>query len=176
MNLFYFISFISLILTSSLAFQTPIYNGDIYMMNEEKFLHNRKNLISVLNFPESTTISASMKDTDAVDFNNILEECNSSFSIPTGYLTTFNSTGSLPDEMDKTGMCFLRCFYEKSDLITNWKLNGDKIRKYMWPATGDSVEVCEQEKSKEPNACVRLYAIAKCLMLRAIVDARNKPV
>uniref|UniRef100_A0A1A9VQK7 Uncharacterized protein n=1 Tax=Glossina austeni TaxID=7395 RepID=A0A1A9VQK7_GLOAU len=121
-------------------------------------------------------IFVTMKAADTVDFDDVIEECNSSFSIPTDYLTSFNSSGSLPDVTDKTGMCFLRCFYEKSGFIKNWKLSDAKIRKYMWPATGDSIEICEQEKSNEPNACVRLYSIIKCLMLRALVDARNKPV
>ncbi|KAL9895129.1 odorant-binding protein 84a isoform 1-T1 [Glossina fuscipes fuscipes] len=171
MNALHFIIFINFLLNSTLSYRTPVYNGDIYLVSEEKFLQNRKNLLS-----KSANSSVTMEAADIVDFDDVIEECNSSFSIPTDYLTSFNSTGSLPDVTDKTGMCFLRCFYEKSGFIKNWKLSDVKIRKYMWPATGDSMEVCEQEKNKELNACVRLYAIVKCLMLRAIVDARNKPV
>lgn len=30
--------------------------------------------------------------------------------------------------------------------------------------------------ARETCPCKRTYAIAKCLMLRALVDARNKPI
>jgi len=32
--------------------------------------------------------------------------------------------------------------------MTDYKLNTDLVRKYVWPATGDSIEACEAEGSK----------------------------
>ncbi|XP_037944300.1 general odorant-binding protein 84a [Teleopsis dalmanni] len=136
-------------------------NGDIYVIK-----------ISSYNF----TVTTEMPTKNATDLEAVTNLCNSSFSIPIDYLEEFNNTGELPDIIDKTGMCFIRCFYEKSGFIDNWALNVELIRQYMWPATGDSISYCQEQGKNEVNACVRTYAIAKCLMIRAIVDARNKPV
>ncbi|KPU79372.1 Odorant-binding protein 84a, isoform B [Drosophila ananassae] len=95
--------------------------------------------------------------------------------VPYANVLTFNSTGALPDETDKTSMCYFHCFFEKSGLMKDYKLNADLVRKYVWPATGDSLEVCENEAKEETNACERGYAIVKCVFIRSLTDARNKP-
>nr|QIS77206.1 OBP13 [Episyrphus balteatus] len=118
----------------------------------------------------------STKSASSMDLKEVMDTCNSSFTIPMDYIIEFNTTGILPDETDKTGMCYIRCAFEKLGLIKDWKLDKPLLQNTMWPATGDSVEVCEQEGKSESNACVRTYAIAKCLMIRAIVDARDKQV
>ncbi|XP_067615275.1 general odorant-binding protein 84a-like [Eurosta solidaginis] len=110
------------------------------------------------------------------NFTEVVKECNSSFTIPLEYMQQFNETAELPNTTDKTGMCFLRCYMETTGIIRNWKLNRSLIRKTMWPATGDSIPVCEKEGANETCPCKRSYAIAKCLMIRAIVDAPSKPI
>ncbi|XP_039493985.1 general odorant-binding protein 84a isoform X1 [Drosophila santomea] len=102
--------------------------------------------------------------------------CADENMIPYANVLQFNSTGELPDDKDKaTSMCYFHCFFEKSGLMTDYKLNTDLVRKYVWPATGDSVEACEAEGKDETNACMRGYAIVKCVFTRALTDARNKP-
>ena len=44
--------------------------------------------------------------------------------------------------------CFIRCLFEKSGFIENWKLNAKKIRENIWPAMGDTMEVCEKQGCK----------------------------
>ncbi|XP_017037563.1 general odorant-binding protein 84a isoform X1 [Drosophila kikkawai] len=95
--------------------------------------------------------------------------------IPYANVLQFNITGELPDDKDKTSMCYFNCFFEKSGLMKDYKLNKDLVRKYVWPATGDSIQVCEDEGKEELNACERGYAIVKCVFVRALTDARNKP-
>ncbi|XP_037944299.1 general odorant-binding protein 84a-like [Teleopsis dalmanni] len=89
-----------------------------------------------------------MPTKNVTDLEAVTNLCNSSFSIPIDYLEEFNNTGELPDIIDKTGMCFIRCFYEKSGFIDNWALNVELIRQYMWPATGDSISYCQEQGSK----------------------------
>ncbi|XP_034664474.1 general odorant-binding protein 84a isoform X2 [Drosophila subobscura] len=109
-------------------------------------------------------------------FKSIRVQCADENLIPYANVLQFNTTGALPDEKDKTSMCYFHCFFEKSGLMDNYKLNADLVRKYVWPATGDSIEACEKQGKDEANACERGYAIIKCVVLRALTDARNIPV
>ncbi|XP_023176726.1 general odorant-binding protein 84a isoform X2 [Drosophila hydei] len=102
--------------------------------------------------------------------------CAEEFLLPYAHVLQFNNTGKLADEKDMTSMCYFRCFFEKAGLVENFKLNPNVVRKYMWPATGDSIEYCESQGVNEKNACVRTYSIAQCAMTRALTDARNKPM
>nr|QKN21113.1 odorant-binding protein [Bactrocera correcta] len=125
---------------------------------------------------ETTTPSAGAANETGFDFQEVVRTCNASYTIPLEYIQQFNETAELPNITDKTGMCFLRCYMEKTGLLRDWQLNPTLIRQTMWPATGDSLPVCQNEGSRETCPCKRTYAIAKCLMLRALVDARNKPL
>nr|ALS40412.1 general odorant binding protein 84a-like protein-1 [Zeugodacus tau]QKN21561.1 odorant-binding protein [Zeugodacus tau] len=125
---------------------------------------------------ETTTPMAEAANASGFDFQDVVRTCNASFTIPLEYIQRFNETAELPNTTDKTGMCFLKCYMEKTGLLRNWQLNSTLIRQTMWPATGDSIPVCQNEGSRETCPCKRTYAIAKCLMLRALVDARNKPI
>ncbi|XP_037817866.1 general odorant-binding protein 84a [Lucilia sericata] len=171
---FYLIYFSFILLGSIECLQKAKDNGSIYITNEESFLKDIKQSTDAALLSSTTTNMP--ENPNFINFDELISLCNSSFYIPMQYYVQFNTTGQLPDLVDKTGMCFVRCVYEKSGLIDNWKLNAEKIRANIWPATGDSIEVCEKEGAKEKNACVRTYAIAKCLTLRALVDARNKPM
>ncbi|XP_018787917.1 PREDICTED: general odorant-binding protein 84a-like [Bactrocera latifrons] len=125
---------------------------------------------------ETTTPNAGAANETGFDFLEVVRTCNASYTIPLEYIQQFNETAELPNITDKTGMCFLKCYMEKSGLLRDWQLNPTLIRQTMWPATGDSLPVCQNEGSRETCPCKRTYAIAKCLMLRALVDARNKPL
>nr|XP_014097710.1 general odorant-binding protein 84a [Bactrocera oleae] len=125
---------------------------------------------------ETTTPSVRAANVSGFDFEEVVRTCNASFTVPLEYIQQFNETAELPNITDKTGMCFLKCYMENTGLLRNWQLNPTLIRQTMWPATGDSIPVCQNEGSRETCPCKRTYAIAKCLMLRALVDARNKPI
>lgn len=142
-------------------------NGDIYIINYDSFDGDVDDI--------STTTQAP-RDPDFIDFDQVSRTCNESFITSLSNTLLFNTTGKLLDENDKTSMCYFRCFFEKSGLMNNFKLNTELVRKYLWPATGDSIEHCELERKDEPNACVRAYAITQCIMMRALTDARNKPM
>ncbi|XP_030374255.1 general odorant-binding protein 84a [Scaptodrosophila lebanonensis] len=142
-------------------------NGDIYIVSHYTFDGD---------IDDISTTTPKPADPDYIDFDEITHICNASFITPISNVLTFNSTGSLPDDNDTTSMCYFRCFFEKSGLMDNFKLNAELVRKYVWPATGDSIEYCEsQGKETETNGCIRGFAIVKCVMLRALTDARNKP-
>nr|NP_001097700.2 Odorant-binding protein 84a, isoform C [Drosophila melanogaster]ABW08613.2 Odorant-binding protein 84a, isoform C [Drosophila melanogaster] len=142
-------------------------NGDIFIINYDSFDGDVDDI--------STTTSAP-READYVDFDEVNRNCNASFITSMTNVLQFNNTGDLPDDKDKvTSMCYFHCFFEKSGLMTDYKLNTDLVRKYVWPATGDSVEACEAEGKDETNACMRGYAIVKCVFTRALTDARNKP-
>ncbi|XP_065354599.1 general odorant-binding protein 84a [Calliphora vicina] len=171
---FYLIYFSLILLGSIETLQKAKNNGDTYIVAEETFLKDIKQSTEAALL--STTSTSSSEKSNMINLDDMISTCNTSFYIPMQYYVKFNRTGELPDLVDKTGMCFIRCVFEKSGFIENWKLNAEKIRANIWPATGDSIEVCEKEGAKENNACVRTYAIAKCLTLRSLVDARNNPV
>ncbi|XP_034488722.1 general odorant-binding protein 84a [Drosophila innubila] len=141
-------------------------NGDIYIVNYDSFDGDMDDI--------STTTQAP-RDPNFIDFDEISRICNESFITSLSNTLLFNTTGKLLDENDKTSMCYFRCFFEKSGFMENFKLNVEMVRKYLWPATGDSIDHCESERKDELNACVRAFAITQCLMLRALTDARNMP-
>ncbi|XP_053947519.1 general odorant-binding protein 84a-like [Anastrepha ludens] len=125
---------------------------------------------------EMTTAMADDGSAQGFDYKEVVRICNASFTVPLEYMQRFNETAELPNTTDKTGMCFMRCYMENAGLLRNWQLNRALIMQTMWPATGDSIPVCQNEGSRETCPCKRAYAIAKCLMIRALVDARNKPI
>ncbi|EDW59521.1 general odorant-binding protein 84a isoform X1 [Drosophila virilis] len=142
-------------------------NGDIFIINYDSFDGDVDDI--------STTTQAP-REAGYIDFDEIMHACNASFVTPMSNVLQFNTTGKLFDEKDMTSMCYFRCFFEKAGIIENFKLNPDVVRKYMWPATGDSIEFCESQAMDEQNACVRTYTIAQCAMMRALTDARNTPM
>ncbi|XP_001359755.3 general odorant-binding protein 84a isoform X4 [Drosophila pseudoobscura] len=142
-------------------------NGDIFIINYDSFDGDVDDI-------STTTIAP--RAADYVDFDEVMHYCNASFITPMSNVLQFNTTGALPDENDKTSMCYFHCFFEKAGLMDNYKLNADLVRKYVWPATGDSIEVCENEGKDVTNSCGRGFAIIKCVVLRALTDARNNPV
>ncbi|XP_017049126.1 general odorant-binding protein 84a isoform X2 [Drosophila ficusphila] len=142
-------------------------NGDIFIINYDSFDGD---------IDDISTTTPAPREADYVDFEEVNRNCNASFITSSSNVLQFNSTGELPDDKDKaTSMCYFNCFFEKSGLMTDYKLNSDLVRKYVWPATGDSIEACEAEGKDETNACVRGYSIVKCVFIRALTDARNKP-
>ncbi|XP_036229806.1 general odorant-binding protein 84a isoform X2 [Bactrocera oleae] len=138
-------------------------NGDIFVQHKEQ----RECVAPII---VQSNGSFSSEGTD------VMHICNNSFSIPNDYIVQFNTNGALSDTVDKTGMCFIRCYFEKASLIKNWQLNRDLIMQTMWPIKADSIEFCELESKQEMNACVRSYAIAKCLMKRGFEDTCNHTV
>ncbi|XP_023033995.1 general odorant-binding protein 84a [Drosophila willistoni] len=110
------------------------------------------------------------------NFLVVRTSCAEEFLVPYAYAFQFNNTDAVLDDKDLTSMCYFRCFFERSGLMENFKFNVDLVRKYLWPATGDSIEYCEGLAKDEENPCRRTYTIAKCAMLRAATDARNKPM
>ncbi|XP_017480316.1 PREDICTED: general odorant-binding protein 84a [Rhagoletis zephyria] len=147
----------------------PKDNGDIYVQ------HKTQSVMAGIT-ADQTDIPKAAQTYGSNIFNveEVMRTCNASFSIPMDYIVQFNTTGELSDTTDKTGMCFIRCFLEKSGLIKNWHLNKDLIMQTMWSIIADSVELCESESESEVNACVRTYAIAKCLMKRTLEAAGNQ--
>ncbi|KAH8243153.1 hypothetical protein KR032_004999 [Drosophila birchii] len=141
-------------------------NGDVFIINYDSFDGDVDDI---------STTTAAPREANYVDFDEVNRNCNASFITPIPNVLQFNSTGELPDDKDKTSMCYFHCFFEKSGLMKDYKLNTDLVRKYVWPATGDSIEACDNEAKEELNACERGYAIVKCVFIRALTDARNKP-
>ncbi|EDV93390.1 general odorant-binding protein 84a [Drosophila grimshawi] len=142
-------------------------NGDIFIINYDNFDGDVDDISTTTQVP---------REEGYIDMDEIVHVCNTSFITPLSVLQQFNTTGKLLDETDRTSMCFIRCFFEKTGILDNYKLNVDLVRKYMWPATGDSIEYCEAQGKDEVNPCIRIYVIIQCCMIRALTDARNKPM
>ncbi|KAH8417338.1 hypothetical protein KR222_009096 [Zaprionus bogoriensis] len=142
-------------------------NGDIYIINYDSFDGDLDDISTTTEAPRAA---------DFVDFDEVSRLCNASFITPMSNTLLFNTTGKLLDEKDITSKCYFRCFFEKAGLLENFRFNVDLVRKYMWPATGDSIEYCESQGMNETNACIRSYSITQCAMMRALTDARNKPM
>ncbi|CAK1541406.1 unnamed protein product [Leptosia nina] len=59
------------------------------------------------------------KSVDNFDLSEVMSECNETFRIEMSYIDSINSTGSFPDEMDKTPKCFIRCMLEKYEVTSD---------------------------------------------------------
>uniref|UniRef100_A0A034WTG5 Pheromone-binding protein-related protein 4 n=1 Tax=Bactrocera dorsalis TaxID=27457 RepID=A0A034WTG5_BACDO len=93
-------------------------------------------------------VSAQANGSVSSEGMDVAHICNNSFSIPSDYIVQFNRNGDLPEIVDKTGMCFIRCYFEKAGLLKNWQLNKGLIMQTMWPIKADSIAICEPEASK----------------------------
>ncbi|XP_067615285.1 general odorant-binding protein 84a isoform X2 [Eurosta solidaginis] len=164
-----FIVLVVIINCSKIAAQRPRDNGDIYVRRSDQIANSKTSTNE-----NGQPIVLQENNNSSVNVEEIMNICNSSFSIPIDYIIQFNTTGELPDTTDKTGMCYIRCYFEKSGLIENWKLNKDLVMSVMWPIMYDSIDACEREEKNEINACVRTYAIAKCLMTRTLYNVHNQ--
>ncbi|CAG9559449.1 unnamed protein product [Danaus chrysippus] len=68
----------------------------------------------------STTPNSMEEQMDKIsnDLIPIMAECNETFRIEMYYLESLNTSGSFPDETDRTPKCFLRCMLEKSEVAS----------------------------------------------------------
>lgn len=63
--------------------------------------------------------------------------------------------------------------------MKDYKLNADLVRKYVWPATGDSLEACENEASKLVALYGKLlrneYIISTCQRMKPMPAREGLP-
>ena len=95
-SLCYLIIFIVILLKSIETLQKAKDNGDIYIVDEDKFIKEiRKQMQteSVLNINENENLSTTPTiPSDRINFDEIISVCNSSFSIPMRKLHNFINT------------------------------------------------------------------------------------
>lgn len=70
--------------------------------------HNNHSNIENNSAIEDNSSSESSNKTNEINLANISSHCNESFRITMDYLTELNTTGSFPDESDKTPMVKLQ--------------------------------------------------------------------
>ncbi|OWR54818.1 uncharacterized protein LOC116777154 [Danaus plexippus] len=120
----------------------------------------------------STTPNSMEEQMDKIsnDLRPVMAECNETFRIEMYYLETLNTTGSFPEELDRTPKCFLRCVLEKAEVasadsqfdVSRTADVFDQIRVLphddlvkMATTCSDRAETCK---------CERAYQYLKCLM------------
>ncbi|XP_017486683.1 PREDICTED: general odorant-binding protein 84a-like isoform X1 [Rhagoletis zephyria] len=111
--------------------------------------NSMNNRLDVQPSMETKTTMAENPSAMGFDFEAAVRTCNASFPTPIEYIQQFNETAELPNTADKTSMCFMHCYMEKTGLMRNWQLNRALIMQTMWPATGDSIPVCQNEGSRK---------------------------
>uniref|UniRef100_A0A1L8DPC7 Putative odorant binding protein obp16 n=2 Tax=Nyssomyia neivai TaxID=330878 RepID=A0A1L8DPC7_9DIPT len=100
--------------------------------------------------------------------------CNESFRTSDEFLEQLNKTGSFPDETDKTPMCFLKCYLEKTDIISDeGDINEPKIFEMFPTLNSDATEDCKKEMDHSNNVCEKVYFLVRCVMTRLLVDGRG---
>ncbi|PSN31007.1 hypothetical protein C0J52_20464 [Blattella germanica] len=103
-------------------------------------------------------------------------ECNKLFPTADEAEEHLRNLGSLPDESDKTALCFIHCIMEKTGMINEEKElqapviveklkgfpNGTEIENLE-----EMVEKCVEENTQEDH-CEKAYGFAKCIMTSEI--------
>ncbi|XP_034827943.1 general odorant-binding protein 84a [Maniola hyperantus] len=127
---------------------------------------------------QTTKVSASIEERDNIEEFNLIEvmvECNDSFRVEMSYLESFNKSGSLPDETDKTPKCYMRCVLEKAGIASPASQFNVKRTAEIFPQLRD---VPEEDIIKMATACTdrpetckceRSYQYLKCLM-EAVIE------
>ncbi|XP_059610264.1 general odorant-binding protein 84a [Phlebotomus argentipes] len=100
--------------------------------------------------------------------------CNESFRTTEEFLQELNKTGSFPDESDKTPMCFLKCYLEKTSIISDeGDINDEKVLVMFPTLTTDGIDDCKKEMDHTNNVCEKVYFLVRCVMTRMLVDGRS---
>ncbi|KAJ9598306.1 hypothetical protein L9F63_010984 [Diploptera punctata] len=112
-------------------------------------------------------------------FNEARSECNQTFPTANEVELHLINLGSLPDESDKTPMCFVHCVMEKTGMMTEEGVlvaekfveilktfpNGTEVE-----GLDKMVEKCVEENSNQEEHCDKAYEFAKCLMSEEILQ------
>ncbi|XP_041971810.1 general odorant-binding protein 84a isoform X2 [Aricia agestis] len=105
------------------------------------------------------------------DLMQIMTDCNDTFRVEMTYLQSLNSSGSFPDETDKTPKCFLRCVLEKSEIASeDGVFDTERTAEIFTLIRGDmpindvkeTATECA-ERIEETCKCERSYDYLKCL-------------
>lgn len=61
------------------------------------------------------------------------------------YLVDLNTTGSFPDETDKTPMCFIRCYLNSVGILKEDELDREKAIEMNWSTSEEALDECYTE-------------------------------
>ncbi|XP_031621349.1 general odorant-binding protein 84a [Contarinia nasturtii] len=109
---------------------------------------------------------------DQLDQMAIMQHCNESFRTTMEYLEDLNSTGSFPDETDKTPMCYIRCYLDAVGILKDDELNLERANEMQWSTCEETIPECQKEVADRTNPCEKAYFLTRCVMMRNIVDMR----
>nr|AII00998.1 odorant binding protein [Dendrolimus kikuchii] len=104
-----------------------------------------------------------------IDLNEVMAECNKSFTIQMSYVDALNKTGSFPDESDKTPKCYVRCMLEKTGIMSSDGVFDLKRIPVVFANQHDGDFLVKDEviaslcaERKEKCQCEKAYNFMKC--------------
>ncbi|XP_045503408.1 general odorant-binding protein 84a [Colias croceus] len=112
------------------------------------------------------------------DITDIRSECNETFRIEMFYLESLNTTGSFPDETDKTPKCYVRCVLERSLVMSeDGQFDPERtadtfMRSDIPPDTVKRMADGCSERS-ETCKCERAYQYMRCLLQMVVEDKKE---
>ncbi|XP_068623761.1 general odorant-binding protein 84a-like [Battus philenor] len=126
----------------------------------------------------TTTATMTKEDQDVrndIDLINIMKDCNETFRIGMSYLEQLNSSGSFPDETDRTPKCYIRCVLETSGVASDEGLFDPPLAAALLMQVRSSFDSNELEDfatscmdRQETCKCERSYQFIKCIMEKEI--------
>uniref|UniRef100_A0A1B0CKG5 Putative odorant binding protein obp16 n=1 Tax=Lutzomyia longipalpis TaxID=7200 RepID=A0A1B0CKG5_LUTLO len=91
--------------------------------------------------------STSQKRSNEMTPIEAMSMCNESFRTTEEYLDQLNKTGSFPDETDKTPMCFIKCYLEKMNILSDeGDINDVKIFEMFPSMNSDTIDDCKKRR------------------------------
>ncbi|KAJ2942937.1 hypothetical protein O0L34_g15127 [Tuta absoluta] len=114
---------------------------------------------------------------EAEDWVKVVNVCNDSFRIEMAYIEALDTSGSFPDETDRTPKCFVRCLLETSGVASEDGIYDPKMAAKVFAGKRGGKVMNDLEdlaKSCAPRdeqcMCERAYQFTKCLMEKEIEE------
>nr|ARO70173.1 Odorant Binding Protein 14 [Dendrolimus punctatus] len=109
------------------------------------------------------------KTVEEIDLNEVMAECNKSFTIQMSYVDALNKSGSFPDETDKTPKCYVRCMLINTGIMSNGGVLDPKRVPVIFASKHDGEVLVQDEviaslcaERKEKCQCEKAYNFVKC--------------
>uniref|UniRef100_A0A1B0DAQ8 Uncharacterized protein n=1 Tax=Phlebotomus papatasi TaxID=29031 RepID=A0A1B0DAQ8_PHLPP len=92
-----------------------------------------------------SSVVSSKRSTHEMSTLEAMVACNESFRTSEEFLQELNKTGSFPEEADKTPMCFLKCYLEKTAVISDeGDINEEKVHEIYPTLASDGIDDCKK--------------------------------
>ncbi|XP_038217454.1 general odorant-binding protein 84a-like [Zerene cesonia] len=123
---------------------------------------------------------ADTEERSEYDLSEIMNECNETFRIEMIYIESLNTSGSFPDETDKTPKCYVRCVLERSLVASeDGQFDADRTADVFAGMRSDTpldtvkqmAAICSERS--ETCKCERAYQFLRCLIQMEIENEKE---